>query len=244
MPAARILEGGAYSLVAQAKEYPDGFGLGWYPEDGLPDPVRVKGLAPAWRIGPELEVPRRYPSPCALACVRRVAQPPPEVTDLQPFANGPFLFAYDGLLEAFGSVFLRPLRERLSPTRYQTLRGSTEAELLFATWLDALGQTGGPEASATALESMVSIVHDIAYAARVAASFAIVVTDGHNLVTLRTATQGPAPPLYTLVAPPSAPVPATGRVIASEPLFPGEWTSLDTHSLVTFSVEHHEEALP
>ena len=90
---------------------------------------------------------------------------------------------------------------------------------------------------AGALESMVGTVGDIATAAGVAASFAVVATDGHCLVTLRAATQGPPPALYTIVAGADAPVPESARVISSEPLFPGAWSSLDPHSLVIFTLE-------
>lgn len=236
-PAAHVLEAGTYSLVSQARDFPDGFGIGWYPQDGRPEPVRFAVERPAWRAGADLEIPRRYPSRCAVAAVRRARQTPAGRSGIQPLTGGPFLFAYDGILEAFDTVFVRPLRERLGDARYRALRGSSAAELLFATWLDALDDSRGPEAAATALESMVSTVHDLAHASAVAASLAIVIADGENLVTLRTATGGPAPELYTIVAADDAPVPRTGRIITSSPLFAGQWTSLERHSLVIFSGE-------
>ena len=104
---------------------------------------------------------------------------------------------------------------------------------------DAL-EDDGADAMATALEKMVERVNGLAQEAGVAASFAVVVSDGSCLVTLRTATQGPPPPLYTIVAEEGAALPVTGRVVASEPLFPGAWSSLAPHSLVIFTVESDE----
>ena len=92
-------------------------------------------------------------------------------------------------------------------------------------------------AAADALESMVSTVHQIAHPAGVAASFAVLVTDGKNLIALRTAVRNSAPTLYTTLAGDEAPVPSTGRIVSSEPLFAGRWTSLDSDSLVTFCRE-------
>lgn len=241
-PAARILEGGSYSLVAQAREFPDGFGLGWYPEDDQPEPVRVISTQPAWRASRSLDLPRRYYSTAAIACVQRTARDEAARATLQPFARGPYLFAHAGALEDFAGAFLRPLRERLSEQTYRQLGGSSESELVFATWVDAMTGKPGPNAVASALESMVSTVDDIAHASGRAASLAVVVTDGTSLVTLRTATEEPAPALYTTVSTTDdAPLPKTGRILASEPLFAGEWTSLDTHSLVIFSAEDKEE---
>lgn len=234
-----LLEGGSYSLAEQAREYPDGFGLSWYPEDDEPNPVGISSQRPASRAEPLLSVPRRYQSECMMAAIRSADQLPASAGGQQPFAHGRYLFTFDGELERYGEVFLRPLRDRLSDHSYQSLKTNEPAELLFATWLDALSasEAEGPEAMASALETMVSTVGDVATAAGVAASFAVVATDGHCLITLRAATQGPPPALYTIVAGEDAPVPDSARVVASEPLFPGAWSSLDPHSLVIFTLE-------
>lgn len=238
---AALLEGGSYSLAQQSTDHADGFGLAWYPEDGRQEPVRLLSDAPAGRADHLLEVPRRYGAQCAVASIRKADHLPADPGGAQPFAAGNYLFAYDGVLENYEEVFLRPLREGLSDVQYRALRGCSPEELLFATWLDAL-EDDGADALATGLEKMVEKVHGLAQAAGATASFAVVVSDGSCLITLRTATQGPPPPLYTIVAEEGAPLPSTGRVVASEPLFPGAWSSLDPHSLVIFTVEADEAA--
>lgn len=236
-PVATLVEGGSYSLAQQSSEYPDGFGLAWYPDDDTPAPVAVRSERPAASAGDVLEVPRRYETECSVAFIRKASEHPAGLAGLAPYRSGPYLFTYDGQLERFAEIFQRPLRDRLSDERYQALRTSEPGELLFASWLDALGDENGPEAMASALERMVGTVSDVATASGATASFAIVVTDGHCLITLRAATQGPPPALYTIVAGDDAPVPATARVVASEPLFPGAWSSLDPLSLVIFTIE-------
>jgi predicted glutamine amidotransferase len=232
---ASVVEGGSYPLVRQATERPDGFGLGWYPSDGERRPVRLISERPIYGDDPFLDVPRRYTAECVIGAVR--AQRRRDALRPQPLEGGPFLFASDGNLERFAEVYLRPLRERLTPARYGLSQSADESELLFATWLDALGDQTGPEAMASALESLVTTVQAIGAPASANASFAIVVSDGQCLVTLRTATQGPPPALYTIVAGEEAPLPATARLVATEPIFQGAWTSLDPHSLVIFTVE-------
>lgn len=240
MSPATLLEGGSYALVRQAAEYADGFGLGWFPLDGRPEPVRLVSRMPLWNEGHLLEAARRYPAECAVAQIRRAAVSPAELSGAQPFASSSFLFAHDGELERFEEVFRRPLMQGLSDVAFAGIAGSTASELLFATWLDALGGRTDADAMAGALEALVGKVTQIATRAGVSASFAIVVTDGTSLLTLRTATRGTPPPLYTIVAEEGSVVPVSGRVVSSEPLFPGAWTSLDAHSLVIFTVAHDE----
>jgi predicted glutamine amidotransferase len=219
-------------------EHPDGFGVGWYPEDGEPEPLALSTRLPLWSEDRLVRIVRRYTSGCAIAGLRKLR--PEEKDDpatFQPIQYGPYLFFHDGELAKFREIYERPLRSRLSDKAYRLLKTSQPSELLFATWLDALGDEKGPDATANALEQMVNIVREIGGNVDAPATFGIIVADGTSLVTLRTALHGTPPSMYTIVAQDNAPVPSTGRVIASEPLFPGEWSSLDPHSLVIFSAE-------
>lgn len=245
MPPATLMEGGSYSLARQAAEHPDGFGLGWYPLDENPEPIRVASRMPIWTDAHLLEPARRYPAECAIGEVRRALwSAPAELSGAQPFSANGLLFAHDGEVEQFEEFYQRPLLERLSDTAFALGAGATPSALLFATWLDALGDERGPDAMAAALEKMVGTVTEISTKSGAPASFAVVATDGNCLLTLRTATQGPPPALYTIVAEEGAPVPAEGRVVASEPLFPGSWSSLEPHSLVIFTVTPPDESAP
>ena len=235
VPVATVVEGGSYSLVRQASEFPDGFGLGWYPADDQPEPVRITSRESIMSAGPQLSVPRRYLSHAIIASIHRTDLPPVEQSMMMPYAAGNLLFSFVGELQRFDAVFRRPLTQQLSDGVFQALRGLSPAELLYANFLDVLADEQGHEAIASALEHLVGIVSEIGMAAEAAASLAIVVADGEGLITLRTSTQGPPPPMYTIVAEADAPVPANGRVVASEPLFPGSWSALDPHSLVIFT---------
>ena len=236
-PVANVVEGGSYSLVRQASDYPDGFGIGWYPADHRPDPVRVTGSGSITSAGQSLSVPRRYPSHCIVAAVRKHADSMGDANGPQPYEAGPLLFGQVGHLDRFDEVYRRPLTQRLSDAVFRSLHGLSPEELLFANFIDFLADGRGHDAVAGALETLVGVVSDIGVEAEAAATLAFVIADGNGLVTLRTATQGPPPPLYTIVADSSAPVPNTGRVVASEPLFPGSWSALDPHALIIFTAD-------
>ena len=73
---ASIAEGGSYSLVKQAEDFPDGFGFGWYPVDGNPEPLQLHSRLPIWGNDYLLRVVRRYQSQCFMASVRKAAHLP------------------------------------------------------------------------------------------------------------------------------------------------------------------------
>lgn len=237
-PVSTVIEQGTYSLAALAQSNADGWGIGWYPNDGERDAVRLVSRSPLWTDQHLLDLARRFRSHCVVAGVRRAAAGTiPELSGAQPHAKGPFVFFHDGELTHFREVFERPLRERLSDSAHRGLVGLTDSEILFATWFDALAGRTGPDAMADALEQTVATVRQIAMANATPASFAVVVSDGANLVALRTATHGTPPTLHTIVAGKDAPVPAGARIISSEPLFPGAWAAIDVHSLTIFTAE-------
>lgn len=241
---ASAVEGGSYSLVRQAEECHDGFAVAWYPPDGAAEPVRVRSRGSIRSDRHLLEVPRRYASRTVVAGVRQLAAgTPSELSGVQPLEYGPFLFAQEGTLERFDEVFARPLLQGLSDEYFASMRGRSPAEVLFACWLDSLNGSG-PDAMANALETVVGRVQEIATEQDVPASLAVVVTDGSCLLAVRTATHGPPPPLYTTVADERAPVPPSGRLVASEPTFPGSWQSIDAHALMIFTVESGAAATP
>jgi glutamine amidotransferase len=244
-----IVEEGTQSLLRQSADHADGFGLGWYPADRNPEPLTYSSDRPIWRDATILDIARRYESHCAVASVRRSSQGDHDgprsrpatggralhLDAAQPFHLGPYMFHHEGELARFQEVFERPLRSKLSDRSHRWLRGSTASELLFATWLDAMGEHRTADSAANALEKMVDTVREIAGPAHASATLAIIVSDGTSLVTLRTAIGGTPPAMYTIVADEGAPFPKSARVIASEPLFKGSWTALEPHSLVIFT---------
>lgn len=209
------------------------FSAAWYPDDGLPEPVRFANRTTVPVDDSILDVPRRFTSECVVANLG-----PDGDHAGQPFTHGPLVFTWDGVLEGYAEVFEPPLMERLSPEARHISAKRTPAALLFLTWLDHLQGRTDAESLADGLERMVGALQDLALTRGVAATFGVVASNGQCLVTLRTGTDATLPPLYTIVADSESEVlPATGRVVATDPTFPGAWTSLDPHSLVIFTLE-------
>lgn len=235
-PMASLLEDGTYPLTRQAIECPDGFGLGWYPDDDEMTPLRLTSRLPPWAEPDLLALARRTHTRCAIAGLRHLRPGErADLTGLQPFRHGPFLFHATGELHRFKESFERPMRESLRDSSHTLLSGTSEGELLFVTWLDALADRVGGDAMADALEQLVERVTKIANQRGVLANMAVLVSDGKSLVTLRTATHGSPPSLYTIVAESPDPVPERGRVVASEPTFSGSWSPLEPNSLTIFT---------
>lgn len=221
------------SSAALRDRYRRPFSSAWYPDDGRPEPVRHVNRAPVPVDDPALDVPRRFASECIVAALG-----PEGDHEAQPLVHGPLSFIWDGELEAFAGTFEPALMERLSPEARGVTSRRTPAALLFMTWLDLLQGRTDADALADGLERMVGALQDLALTRQAAASFGIVATNGECLVTLRTGTDQTLPPLYTIVATDEGtPLPRTGRVVASEPTFPGSWTSLEPHSLTIFTLE-------
>ena len=242
-PIADPILGGSYSLLQQAEECPAGFGIGWFPLDEDPRPIRTRGRDALAASEHLLEPLGRYRCRAALAAVGAPRQPA-ELSDLQPSSDGRHLFAFEGRLERYASVFLRPLSAELSDEAFASLEGGGPGALLFALWREAMAERTGGEAMADALESVIGRVQALATEADASASIAVVATDGQGLLAVRTATHGPPPPLYTTVAADRAPVPESGRIVATEPTFPGQWEAIDPHALMIFTVESAPEPTP
>lgn len=234
-PVSALLEDGTLPLMRQAEaDSPDGFGIGWYPEDGDPSPVRILSLEPATHTPDIIDLTRRSSSRAILAgAYRATGQRSREA--LPPQTEGQLLYMQSGQIISFAPSLERALRRDLSERAYRTLSGSSEAELMFASFLDELGQGASADAIADALERTASKLSALAERQASPAGLAVVVSNGEALVTLRTATHGVPPPLYTIVADHGDPLPSGGRVIATEPTFNGSWTALATHSLTIFT---------
>jgi predicted glutamine amidotransferase len=57
---ASLVEKGTHSLVKQSAEQPDGFGIGWYPEDEELEPISLSARLPLWSEDKVLKIARRY----------------------------------------------------------------------------------------------------------------------------------------------------------------------------------------
>lgn len=211
----------------------DGFGVGWYHATRETHPFTYKNILPVWNDVNLPSLSRYVESGCVLANVRSAT--PGLAVDLgncQPFQRDSLLFVHNGFIEQFRHTLYRPMREQLSDRLYSTIHGTTDSEHIFALVLQALdAQPDRPlsEALYLALETLTQLghTHQTDFSAN------IVLSNGRQLVASRYASRSPVPTLYWLRDDPLFP---NAVVIASEPLFAGNWTAIADRSLLV--VDH------
>lgn len=208
----------------------DGFGVGWYHAQKDINPFSYKNILPIWNDTNLASLSRYVESGCVLGYVRSAtAGQAIDLSNCQPFDNERLLCIHNGRIENFRQTLYRPLRDRLKDVAYQSIKGNTDSEHLFALLLDELQAL--PSATLEqALHKVLLLVDQLAKSYLVAASANMIVSDGKRLVASRFASDKKAPSLYWLRDDPAFP---EAVIIASEPLFEGNWNSFPEQSIVS-----------
>jgi len=207
----------------------DGFGVGWYHPQRDSNPFVYKNILPIWSDTNLPSLSRYVESGCMLASIRSsTSGQAVNISDCQPFESQCFLGVHNGQIEKFQHL-RRPLCDRLSDAAYQSIQGSSDSEHLFALLLHAwqANPSGGLN---QALHAALSTLDQLAKSHQVAVSANMLVSDGRCLVASRFASGTAAPSLYWLwdeLAFPEA------VIIASEPLFAGNWKRFPEQSLLS-----------
>ncbi len=208
----------------------DGFGVGWYHPTRSTDPFTYKNTLPIWNDVNLPQLSRYVESNCVLANIRSAT--PGLAIDLgncQPFQHRLILGIHNGFIANFRQTLYRPIRERLSDALYQSIHGTTDSEHLFALVMHELETT--PNQSLTsAVQRSLTLLSNLGQTHGTDFSANLVLSDGQQLVASRFANRDPVPSLYWLRDDPLFP---NSVLIASEPLFDGNWTALPAYSILT-----------
>jgi glutamine amidotransferase len=239
----RLLYQPVHSLIVQSYQpremtagllNADGFGIGWYHSHQDTEPFAYKNVLPIWNDSNLPTLSRYIESGCFVANVRSAT--PGQAIDLsncQPFQQGHLLAIHNGYIENFHQTFYRPIRDQLHNDVYQAIRGSTDSEhivALLANQCLTMPDLPLDQALAKTLYTLVELSAN--YGAGVSAN--LIISDGRQLIASRFACRGdhstvPAPSLYWLQDDPQFP---SAVVIASEPLFEGNWQAFSEHSIL------------
>ncbi|MCL1475221.1 ergothioneine biosynthesis protein EgtC [Argonema antarcticum] len=208
----------------------DGFGIGWYHPQRDTDPFIYKNTLPIWSDINLPNLSRYIESGCILANVRSATSGQAvDLSNCQPFRYGHLLFTHNGFIQNFRQTLYRPIRNRLSNEVYQGIDGSTDSEHIFALLINEL--TVNPDITLEkALQNSLITLAELAQFHEINVSANIIVTDGRRLVSSRFSTQKPAPSLYWLRDDPTFP---EAVIIASEPLFAGNWSAFPENSIIS-----------
>ncbi len=221
----------------------DGFGVGWYHPHKEINPYTYKNILPIWSDINLPQLSRYVESGCVLGYVRSAT--PPLAVDLsncQPFTNERLLFIHNGFINNFRKTLYRPIRNSLNDCAYQLVQGTTDSEHIFALLLHEL-QTFPDITLKTALAHALTKLTQLAKSHSVYFSANIVISDGKQLVASRYSNRAPTPTLYWLRDDPLYP---DAVIIASEPLFDGNWNSCPEHSIISVgeTLEVHIAPVP
>jgi glutamine amidotransferase len=208
----------------------DGLGIGWYPTKGEANPFTYKNLLPMWNDTNLPELSRYIESQCIVAYVRSAtAGQVLDISNCQPFRDNRLLLIHNGSIDNFRKSLYRPIRERLSDELYQSINGTTDSEHMFALLVNEL-QVFPDTPIEKALYATLMTLSELAQEHHVSLSANLIVSDGHRLVASRYALGSTAPSLYWLRDDPMYP---NAVIIASEPLFTGNWNSVPNSSILS-----------
>lgn len=227
-----VVQSYAPKELAVATLNADGFGFGWYHATEALPPFTYRNILPIWN-DPNLEPLCHYiTTGCAVAYVRSAtAGQGVDMSNCQPFQSESLLFTHNGFIKRFRETLYRPMREMMSDRAYTAINGTTDSEHIWGLFLTAL--TTSPDISLeaalkTTLERLMKLAAE--YDVQVAAN--VLLSDGKKLVGARLASHRPAPSLYWLKGDPQFP---NAVLVASEPLFNGNWVSFQDCSLFTIT---------
>ncbi|MBE9199807.1 MULTISPECIES: ergothioneine biosynthesis protein EgtC [unclassified Nodularia (in: cyanobacteria)] len=208
----------------------DGFGVGWYHSQKNTDPFTYRNTLPIWNDLNLADLSRYVESKCVLAYVRSAT--PGQALDFancQPFNHQQQLFIHNGYIENFRKTLHREIRSKLTDDFYEKINGITDSEHIFALLLSQsqINQDQSPE---DALGHTLLTLLEMAKRHQVKVSANIVFSDGNRLIASRFSSNAPAPSLYWLKDHLNFP---KSVIIASEPLFTGNWSACPENSIIS-----------
>lgn len=207
----------------------DGFGIGWYHSEKDIEPFTYKNILPIWSDVNLPHLCRYIESNCVLATVRSATiGQAVDLSNCQPFTHQNLLFSHNGFIEKFRKSLYRPIRNQLDDRTYQAINGTTDSEHIFALIINEL-QAKIDISLEDALYKTLMNLKNLAQEYQVEFAANLLLSDGKRLVACRSASRSPVPSLYWLRDDPNFP---NAVIIASEPLFVGNWNSLAENSII------------
>ncbi|OKH44727.1 ergothioneine biosynthesis protein EgtC [Calothrix sp. HK-06] len=208
----------------------DGCGVAWYDLKKGSEPFIYKNTLPIWNDINLPSISRYVESNNILAYVRSATLGQAlDMSNSQPFQYNNFSFIHNGRIDKFKKTLYRPIRSKLSDEIYQWIGGKTDSEHFFAMILNKL--TANPDKTIEqAVHATLLELQEMALSYDTYALANLVISDGKRLVASRYATKQPAPTLYWIKNGPNFP---NSVIIASEPLFTGNWQACPENSIIS-----------
>lgn len=205
----------------------DGFGVGWFAEDGVP--ALYTNPMPIW-TDPNLDALGRVLNTDLWLAYVRSATRRTDVShaNTQPFTDGSLMFTHNGYIDQFGETLRHHIRHALTAECEKSIHGNTDSEYLFALLRQHLMQNNNLE---IAIREMFKQLEK--WAEDVKLLLNIVVAGKDSLLATRHAINGDPPSLYYSASDPFFP---DASLIASEPLTErANWVQVPEHHVLKLS---------
>ena len=235
----RILFEPEHSLVVQSYKpnemtagllNADGFGIGWYDAQSDSLPYYYKNVLPIWNDANLPQLGRYIQSNCYLGYVRSATSNlSVDMINCQPFSHQNLLFIHNGYIDDFRQTLYRPIRNNLNDFAYQRIEGTTDSEHIFALIVNELEKHDGMSLK-QALSNTISKLVELSQPSNIGFSANIVLSNGKELTACRYSNRELSPTLYYIKE--RIPYSSDAVIIASEPMFSGDWIGLPEHSII------------
>jgi len=192
-PAHSLVEQSIRALESTAATNGDGFGLGWYGEDGDGEPGLYREVRPAWSDENLRHLCRHIRSHLFFAHVRASTGTPTTRPNCHPFTHGKWMFMHNGQIGDW--PLIRRRVESLIPDEFYGSRGgTTDSEAMFLAILGAGVERDPVAATVRVLGTVVDMVR--ASGTREPVRFTAALSDGEALYAFRYASDDTATSLY------------------------------------------------
>ncbi|MFE4869273.1 class II glutamine amidotransferase [Streptomyces sp. NPDC056682] len=238
-PAHSLIDQSLHSTLGVETTNGDGFGVGWYTENGA-TPAVLRDVGPAWNNRNLREIADHVESPLFFAHIRASTGTAVQQTNCHPFRHGRWLWMHNGSIAGF-HLIRRELCLLVDPALFNDIEGTTDSEMMFY-----LAVTFGLDQDPpSAVARMAEVVERIGREQGVEfpLQMTVAVTDGERVWAFRYSSQGQSRSLFyssrveTLrkLHPDAAFLQGVSdetRLIVSEPLgdLPGAWNEVPESS--------------
>ncbi|MFD7017563.1 class II glutamine amidotransferase [Streptomyces sp. NPDC059161] len=238
-PAHSLIDQSLHSKLGVETTNGDGFGVGWYTENGG-TPAVLRDVGPAWNNRNLREIADHVESPLFFAHIRASTGTAVQQTNCHPFRHGRWLWMHNGSIAGF-HLMRRELCLLVDPALFNDIEGTTDSEMMFY-----LAVTFGLDQDPPgAVARMAGVVERIGREQGVEfpLQMTVAVTDGERVWAFRYSSQGQSRSLFyssrveTLrkLHPDAAFLQGVSdetRLIVSEPLgdLPGAWNEVPESS--------------
>ncbi len=126
------------ALQVQSREHPDGWGIGWWGDDGAA-PQLVRGAGAAYAEEAFTRHAEMVSSHAVLAHIRKASVGPVTLDNAHPFRWGPWLFAHNGTVTDFARHQAR-IEQEIDAAFAHVVIGDTDSARCFGIFLSRLAR--------------------------------------------------------------------------------------------------------